>query len=287
VNKQNATFHNTIIPYPIKDTIPEMSKKTPKTHLFDCDHCGGPSNKLCSGCNLASYCCRECQSADWKAGHKYKCEPDEEDRKPNPSAPMEEVTCGICFSSGLLVKCTAELNRSGAKDPTCLKNCTFQLCVPCTLRWEHERPFCPQCGFGTPSGSVSDAVKDFIIKDDYTSIQVIFDIYMTHPISRDDPRYNPFKSFVANHLAQKKITDLIRLADQAVVDRALAEVFELLTLSIKMDRKNGWAYMHMSVYYGLVNDKPKRVLYANLAYELNKCEVTQQNRDMAWPCAYN
>jgi hypothetical protein len=250
-----------------------MSKKTTE---FECDHCGGPSHYWCGGCELARYCCRECQSADWKAGHKNKCEPDE-DRKPNLSAPMEEVKCGACFSSGLLVKCTADLNRSAKKDPTCLKNCSFQLCVPCTLQWENERPFCPQCGFGTPSGSVADAVNDFAMKDDYASVSAIFNIYMTHPMSRTNPKYNPIKSFMANNLAQKKITDL-KSADN---DRGLAEVFELLTLSIKTDRKNEWAYMHMSVYYGLVNDKPKRVLYANLAYELNKCEVIKQNRDMA------
>ena len=41
----------------------------------ECGHCGLGSLNLrsCSRCKTVSYCCRECQVAHWKAGHKGNC----------------------------------------------------------------------------------------------------------------------------------------------------------------------------------------------------------------------
>lgn len=40
-----------------------------------CKKCGVPSmiTKLCAGCGCVRYCSKECQTDDWKAGHKHAC----------------------------------------------------------------------------------------------------------------------------------------------------------------------------------------------------------------------
>jgi hypothetical protein len=35
-------------------------------------HIAGPMKK-CAGCKFARYCCRRCQKADWKNGHRHQC----------------------------------------------------------------------------------------------------------------------------------------------------------------------------------------------------------------------
>ena len=42
--------------------------------------------KFCSGCNIAAYCCRECQKADWKR-HKKVC-----GKEPNSTHPLRKVS---------------------------------------------------------------------------------------------------------------------------------------------------------------------------------------------------
>ena len=38
-----------------------------------CVVCGVPGPKKCSGCHTLTYCSKEHQTLDWKAGHKLKC----------------------------------------------------------------------------------------------------------------------------------------------------------------------------------------------------------------------
>ena len=40
-----------------------------------CSLCGCKADKQCSGCHAISYCSREHQTIDWKAGHKVVCKP--------------------------------------------------------------------------------------------------------------------------------------------------------------------------------------------------------------------
>eukprot|EP00548_Thalassiothrix_antarctica_P007325 CAMPEP_0194138068 /NCGR_PEP_ID=MMETSP0152-20130528/7916_1 /TAXON_ID=1049557 /ORGANISM="Thalassiothrix antarctica, Strain L6-D1" /LENGTH=638 /DNA_ID=CAMNT_0038835377 /DNA_START=73 /DNA_END=1989 /DNA_ORIENTATION=- len=43
--------------------------------LRECHHCHGVSEKvlMCAACKTAVYCCKLCQKAAWKAGHKHEC----------------------------------------------------------------------------------------------------------------------------------------------------------------------------------------------------------------------
>jgi len=38
-----------------------------------CDNCLKPKKKLCVGCRVFSFCCRECQKQAWVKYHKYEC----------------------------------------------------------------------------------------------------------------------------------------------------------------------------------------------------------------------
>ena len=40
-----------------------------------CSNCGVAAESTCAKCHAAVYCGRECQSAHWKAGHKFFCSP--------------------------------------------------------------------------------------------------------------------------------------------------------------------------------------------------------------------
>ena len=44
-------------------------------HCAHCQRQGSPGFlfKVCAGCNDTRYCGRDCQKADWKAGHKAVC----------------------------------------------------------------------------------------------------------------------------------------------------------------------------------------------------------------------
>merc|ERR1712012_456771 len=42
-------------------------------YLQICRACGCPGTKKCSGCGKVSYCCRNHQTLDWKARHKFEC----------------------------------------------------------------------------------------------------------------------------------------------------------------------------------------------------------------------
>ena len=62
------------------------------THSYNlcCEGCSGPipidaRKKFCSGCNIAAYCCRVCQKADWKR-HKKVC-----GKKPNETHRLMKV----------------------------------------------------------------------------------------------------------------------------------------------------------------------------------------------------
>lgn len=83
-----------------------------------CDHCtarhmdGTPKFKMCSACTAVRYCSRECQVADWKAGHREKCGkplaktahvlklptyPAEERKQHRDRELVEETTHAACF----------------------------------------------------------------------------------------------------------------------------------------------------------------------------------------------
>eukprot|EP00123_Amoebidium_parasiticum_P013258 comp21861_c0_seq1/m.31247 comp21861_c0_seq1/g.31247 ORF comp21861_c0_seq1/g.31247 comp21861_c0_seq1/m.31247 type:complete len:418 (-) comp21861_c0_seq1:71-1324(-) len=57
-----------------------LRAQTQATKWALCAHCNASESadnhfKRCSGCMQAKYCGRECQMADWKAGHKTACKP--------------------------------------------------------------------------------------------------------------------------------------------------------------------------------------------------------------------
>jgi hypothetical protein len=56
---------------------------TPLTRSEDppdekCKVCGAPTTKICNKCKVAKYCSRDCQTQDWKAGHRNECKRPEE-----------------------------------------------------------------------------------------------------------------------------------------------------------------------------------------------------------------
>ena len=44
-------------------------------NIYECANCKEKLKTLmsCAKCKKVRYCCRECQVADWKAGHKQLC----------------------------------------------------------------------------------------------------------------------------------------------------------------------------------------------------------------------
>jgi hypothetical protein len=54
------------------DSSPSSKVKPAKP----CANCGElfPKLKLCTRCRSVSYCCKDCQVAHWKAGHKRECQ---------------------------------------------------------------------------------------------------------------------------------------------------------------------------------------------------------------------
>jgi hypothetical protein len=64
------------IPCSCLDEDKKNAKEAPKSGW--CNYCNseGPKSELkkCSRCKSAHYCSKKCQVADWKAGHKKKCE---------------------------------------------------------------------------------------------------------------------------------------------------------------------------------------------------------------------
>lgn len=59
---------------------PEDGRPIVGGELLECANCGAAELKSggkmmqCSGCKSFFYCCKECQVAHWKAGHKHHCE---------------------------------------------------------------------------------------------------------------------------------------------------------------------------------------------------------------------
>jgi hypothetical protein len=63
------------IPCSCLDEDKKNAKQSPKTG--SCTNCGNEDLKMelmkCSQCKMAEYCSKECQVADWRAGHKKEC----------------------------------------------------------------------------------------------------------------------------------------------------------------------------------------------------------------------
>jgi hypothetical protein len=61
---------------------------------MDCQSCGNVTNKICTGCNLLSYCSIKCQKRDWTGGHSIQCRaiglPFQELRKTGQLLPLLE-----------------------------------------------------------------------------------------------------------------------------------------------------------------------------------------------------
>ncbi|KAJ7771147.1 hypothetical protein DFH07DRAFT_805079 [Mycena maculata] len=56
-----------------------------------CYHCGRPGNlRACSNCQVARYCTRDCQRADWNLNHKQVCVDYKADLATYPSPTMED-----------------------------------------------------------------------------------------------------------------------------------------------------------------------------------------------------
>ena len=53
----------------------QEKKDSVRGDFLTCDNCGKESDHLsrCSKCMSVAYCSKECQRADWKAGHKSSC----------------------------------------------------------------------------------------------------------------------------------------------------------------------------------------------------------------------
>jgi len=85
--------------------------------LHGCIVCGFPTNKMCSGCNLVSYCQHECQKLHWKT-HKKKCKPLTFPTIKINSKTDEFIgeTIVSSFSSVFLIDCSG--NKIGTNPPS-------------------------------------------------------------------------------------------------------------------------------------------------------------------------
>jgi hypothetical protein len=103
-------------------------------------HCDGisPALQVCGGCGTARYCCRECQVADWKAGHKGQCWGTKFGAmaqaieiglfgKNLGGKPREQIAC---INAVLEQKSVALASAEGESDQTHLQNLLMYLYMP-------------------------------------------------------------------------------------------------------------------------------------------------------------
>ena len=88
--------------------------------LRACACCGNQDQKLsaCGGCHGVLYCCRNCQTTDWKNGHKHKC-------ATRKISSVASVTSTTVPAEAKVKKCepATECANCGTLDPP-LKRCT-------------------------------------------------------------------------------------------------------------------------------------------------------------------
>lgn len=85
--------------------------------------CTKPSKKKCTGCKLTGYCSKECQSLDWKDGHRKKC-------------PEMKLRCKYC-----LIRKPEDYHEKGL----CV-HCGELFCCECVMSKKYvEVGKCPAC----------------------------------------------------------------------------------------------------------------------------------------------
>mmetsp|Transcript_4129 Transcript_4129/g.8839 ORF Transcript_4129/g.8839 Transcript_4129/m.8839 type:complete len:586 (+) Transcript_4129:3-1760(+) len=139
-----------------------MDKKVVASGEKTCGHCGaiegcppGTSLANCARCGLVAYCCKDCQRAHWKAGHKQFCVP-KSDRVPPKSSiePDGSSTAAVVSSAGGEGDCAICLDKLTAGTSTTLP-CSHVFHPACVelLRKYGVQNVCPLCRTTLPLGA--------------------------------------------------------------------------------------------------------------------------------------
>ena len=151
----------------------EKGKKGHAPNDLICSNClahggsdGAPKLLTCARCGLVLYCCRNCQKAHWKAGHKQHCiaKADRMVRHQMSADIHEDVTSSRKITGEMCAICLDSLSNAS----TCTLPCTHvfhNICVA-ELRKFGVKQACPLCRNSLlpgPEKSYEETVRRFVV----------------------------------------------------------------------------------------------------------------------------